>query len=185
MDRGAEDYRRYLDGDDDGLVEIIENYQDGLVLYICSVVGNVCLAEELTEEAFVRLAVKKPRFTGRSAFKTFLYAIGRHIALDNIRHRARVEAVSIEECPPLSDEEALLEQVYIRQERKIALHRALRHLPANYRQALWLVYFEELRLKEAAKIMGKSAHGMETLIYRARQSLKNQLEKEGFVYEDV
>ena len=41
MDNGASSYRRFLDGDDGGIVEIIEEYKDGLVLYLNSLVGNI------------------------------------------------------------------------------------------------------------------------------------------------
>ena len=48
-----------------------------------------------------------------------------------------------------------------------------------------LIYFENFSNKEAAKIMGKSVHNIETLVYRARKSLKSQLETEGLTYEKL
>ena len=48
-----------------------------------------------------------------------------------------------------------------------------------------LVYFEEFSHKEAAIVMKKSVHNIETLVYRARKSLKSQLEMEGFIYEEL
>lgn len=61
MGNDADRYRRYLDGDDNGLIEIIEIYHEGLTLYLNSIVNNICLAEELMQDTFLRLAVKKPR----------------------------------------------------------------------------------------------------------------------------
>ena len=58
-------------------------------------------------------------------------------------------------------------------------------LKPDYRQVLWLTYFEELSNKETAAVMKKTVHSIETLVYRARNALKKQLEKEGFVYENV
>ena len=72
-----ESYRRYLEGDDEGMVEVIRDHKDGLTLYLAGIVGNIFTAEELTEETFFKLVVKKPRFAGKSSFKTWLYAIGR------------------------------------------------------------------------------------------------------------
>ena len=60
MDRGTESYRRFLAGEEDGLVEIIRDYKDGLILYLNSFVNNIHTAEDLAEDTFVRLAVKKP-----------------------------------------------------------------------------------------------------------------------------
>ena len=75
MDNGASSYRRYLDGDDSGLVELVRDYKDGLILYLNGITGNFCLAEELMEDTFFKLAAKKPKFSGKSSFKTWLYSI--------------------------------------------------------------------------------------------------------------
>ena len=60
MDSGTFNYRRFRDGgDEDGLVEIIKEYKDGLIFYLNSIVGNIHTAEELTEDTFVSVAVLK------------------------------------------------------------------------------------------------------------------------------
>ena len=64
MDNGASSYRRFLEGDDSGLCEIVRDYKDGLILFLHSMTRDLGLAEELCEDTFVRLAVKKPKFSG-------------------------------------------------------------------------------------------------------------------------
>ncbi len=184
MQNGESSYRRYLAGDDNGLVEVIRDYKDGLIFYLNSFVRNLTVAEELCEDAFVKLAVKKPRFREGSSFKTFLYAIGRNAALDFLR-RNKSDVVPIEDIAESAADMESLEQSYIREERRIAVHRALDSLKSEYRQVLWLTYFEELSNKETAAVMKKSVHGIETLVYRARLALKKQLEQEGFEYEEL
>lgn len=184
MDNGASSYRRFLDGDDNGLVEIIRLYNDGLVLYLNSFVNNISVADELSEETFVKIGLKKPHFMGSSSFKTWLYAIGRNVAIDYVRKSSKIGHVSIDDCAELADEETLEKNV-LKEEQKIILHKAMRMLKAEYRQVLWLIYFEEFSSKESAKIMKKSVHNIETLAYRARKALKSELEKEGFVYENL
>ena len=183
MDKGAESYRRFLNGDESGLIEIIRDYKDGLIFYLNGFVGDVHTAEELAEDTFLRLATKKPRDRKTSSFKTWLYTIGRHIAVDWLR-RKRPLTVPLDTCPSLADERDL-EITYLREERKIQLHRAMRRLHASYRQVLWLVYFEGLTHKEIAAIMHKRVGTVETLAYRARAALKEQLRKDGFVYEEL
>ncbi len=185
MDNGALWYRRFLDGDDNGFVEIIKCYKDGLILYLCGITGNVHLAEDLTEDTFVRLVTKKPRFAEKSAFKTWLYAIGRNITIDYLRKNKAVVVVSAEELYSLQSDEEALETAVIKEEERIELHRAMSSLNPDYRQVLWLTYFEDFSAKEVAQIMKKSVHSVETLLYRARRALKLQLEKEGFVYEGL
>ena len=188
MDNGASSYRRFLDGDDSGLVEIIRDYKDGLILYLNSITQNGIIAEELCEDTFVRLAVKKPRFDGRSSFKTFLYAIGRRVAADHLRKSRGKETVSLEALAEggfdLPAEENVV-TAYLRDETHRAVHRALGRLKDSHREVLWLVYFEELSVKEAAGVLGKSPHTAESLIHRARLSMKAELKKEGITNEDI
>ena len=184
MDNGASSYRRFLDGDDNGFVEIVRDYKDGLILFLDSFVQNLSIAEDLAEDTFVKLGIKKPHFSGKSSFKTWLYAVGRNVAVDYIRKESKRSEVSIDECVDLADRQTL-EDAYLREENKIVIHRALGKLKSEYRQVLWPTYFEELSNKETAKIMRKSVHNIESLIYRARQSLKEELIKEGFTYEDI
>ena len=186
MDNGASSYRRFRDdGDESGLVEIIKEYRDGLVFYLNSIVGNIHTAEELAEDTFVLLGTKKPKDKGKGSFKTWLYTIGRNIALNDLKRKARTTQISVDDCPEIISEEDDLEKTYIREEQKIIVHRALRKLKPEYRQILWLIYFEDFSNKEAAAVMKKSVHNVETLVYRARKSLKSQLEMEGFVYEEL
>ena len=64
MDNGACSYRRFLEGDDAGFVEIIRDYKDGLTLYLNGFAKNMDTAEEWMEDTFFKLVVKKPKFSG-------------------------------------------------------------------------------------------------------------------------
>ena len=69
-DNGASSYRRFLNGDDEGLTEIVRDYKDGLMLYLNGFVNNISTAEELMEETFFKIITKKPRFREKNPFKT-------------------------------------------------------------------------------------------------------------------
>lgn len=185
MDKGAEWYVQYLGGDEQAFVEIVRAYKDGLILYINGFVHNLSIAEELTEDVFVKLGVKKPRDKGGSHFKTWLYTIARHIAIDHLRKAAKTHIVSLDGCTDMADEQESLERTYFRRERDVTVHRAINRLKAEYRQALWLVYFEDFSYQQVAKVMGKNVHSIDMLVYRARRSLRAELEKEGFTYENL
>ena len=185
MDNGASSYRRFLEGDDDGIVQIIKEHKDGLMLYLNSFVANIHIAEDLTEDTFVKLIANRPRFSGKSTFKTWLCAIGRNVALDYLRKNAKLPIVSAEEAMALISDEADIARNYLRTERKIQVHNAMKRLNNEYRQVLYLVYFEEFQNQQVASVMGKSKKQIENLVYRAKLSLKSELEKEGFVYEDL
>ena len=184
MDNGASSYRRFLSGDDSAFEDIIRDYKDGLMLYLNNFTDNIFIAEDLMQDTFVKLVTKRPHYSGRSSFKTWLYAIGRNTALDYLRrHRPTVD-VPVDELAVLASAEEV-ERDYLKDEDKRALHKAISALKAEYRQILWLAYFEELPLKECAVIMKKSTRAAETLVWRARQALKVKLEEENFTYEGL
>ena len=185
MDNGASSYRRFLEGDDKGIAEIVGDYKDGLILYLNGYVKNIYVAEELTEDTFFRLITKKPKYNGRSTFKSFLYAIGRNVAVDYIRHNSKMLNTPIEDMENYLSEEASLEKSYIKEERKIIVHKALAELSTDYRTIIWLVFFEGFSNAEAAIILKKNDRQIKNLLYRAKQSLKSKLEKEGFIYEEL
>lgn len=184
MEDSARSYRRFLDGDNEGMVELIKCYRDGLILYINGIVRNISVAEELAEDVFVKLVVDRPRFSGKSSFKTWLYAIGHNIACDHLRRRKRSREVAEADVSLLADEEDLWRS-YCKKEEKLAVHGALAKLHDDYAQVLYLVYFEELSNREAAAVMRKSTRQIENLLYRAKIALRTELEKEGFVYEEI
>lgn len=183
MDNGACSYRRYLAGDDNGLADIIREYRDGLIFFLNGFVNDPDTAEDLAEDVFFRLAVKKPRFREKSSFKTWLYAIGRNEALTHLR-RNKITYIPLDELPEAPDG-GDFESDFLRTEKKIALNRCLSRLSDEYRQTLRLYYFEGFSAKEIAGIMKRSARGVNTLLYRARQAVKRELEKEGFDDEDL
>lgn len=185
MDNGVSSYRRFLDGDDKGLGEIVRDYRDGLVLYLNGIVNNISVAEELMEETFFKIITKKPKFNAKHSFKTWLYTIGRNVAIDYLRHNAKISDTPFDDLGNYIQDEYDLERIYIIEERKITVHRALKKLNAEYRQVLWLLYFDGLSNSEATIVMKKNARQMKNLVYRAKSALKSELDKEGFIYEEL
>ena len=184
MDNGASSYRRFLSGDKTGLIDIIYDHREGLVLYLSSFIGEFCTAEEIAEETFLKLYTDKPRFSEKCSFKTWLYTIGRNLAVDHIRHFRRNSEVPLDDMYDISDKENIKNN-HIRSEDKRQLLHAMESLNPDYRQVLYLVYFEDLSNTEAAAIMGKSERQIRNLLYRSKETLKKILEKEGFSYEGL
>ena len=182
MDVGAELYQKYRKGDDAALAELIETYRSGLQLFLTSFTSDPQLAEDMTQETFLRLALKKPPFYGRSAFRTWLYRIGRNAAADAIRKRGRETPVDFSAISPVDDGGFDPEEAYLRAEETRVLYRAIEKLPPAYRQILWLVYFEDMPLKECAAVLHKSPNAAKTSLFRAKKALAEQLKREG--YED-
>ena len=184
MDNGANSYRRFLEGDTNAIIDIIADYREGLVLFINSIVKDFCTAEEIAEDTFVKICADKPDFSGKCSFKTWLFTIGKNAAINSMKKKSRHSEVPIDDFYSIADKEDI-EQNYIRDEDKRHLLRALEKLNDDYRQVLYLVYFENFSNTETAKIMKKSERQIRNLLYRSKESLRNILEKEGFRYEGI
>ena len=182
MGNDAERYRRFLDGDDNGLIEIIDEYHEGMSLYLNSIVNNMCLADDIVQETFVKLAIKKPPFRGKCSFKTWLFTIARNCAVDHLRKDQKISDLSLDEHLVISDVTDT-EKEYFKEEQKKELYRAMKRLNPEYYQVLYLMYFEDLDTSDIARIMHKAKRQVIDLIFRARKSLRSELERKGFIYE--
>ena len=174
-------YRRYLDGDESGLAVLMEQYGDALTLYIDGYLGDVHEAEDLMIEVFSYLLTKRPRIRD-GGLKAYLYKAARHMAL---RHKSKRRAVfSLEDLAEEPEGKTLVEEVIKNKERSRILHLCMERLHAEYREVLYLTYFEGLSYAEAAEVMGKSVKQITNMVYRGKQSLRELLEKEGITHAE-
>jgi RNA polymerase sigma-70 factor (ECF subfamily) len=181
MDNGSIYYDRYLAGDDSAMGDIVREYKDGLTMFLNSFTENIFDAEEIMEETFFKLAYKKPKFSGKSSFKTWLYTIGRNIAIDYLRKRSKLKYSPLEEGDTLAGDMDI-EENYIKEERKVIIHKAIQNLKHEYRQVICLIYLEGFSNAEASLIMKKNSRQITNLLYQAKRSLREELEKEGITY---
>lgn len=180
MDNGASSYRRFLQGDESGLTDIVNMYGDGLMLFINSFVNNLSLAEEIMEDVFMELVVKKHKFKEESSFKTYLFKIGRNKAFNVMKKNNRCTYIEDKEI----EDDKKFEDTIIKNEEQKHIHNALKKLPKDYKTVLYLIYFEDMSYNEIEKVMKKNNKQIKNLAYRARIALKEILGKEGFVYEE-
>ena len=176
-------YSDYLDGNDAALGIIVETYKNPLIFFIMGYVGSFSEAEDITEDVFFRLAVKKPRVRNGCAFSTLLYTMARSEALSALRKRKRHRYENTVENEAAVSDGLSLEEMYLSQQRSRAVHRALERLPEKYREVIHLAFFEGLKNGEISVVTGKSRKQTENLIYRAKAAMKKELEKEDFKYE--
>lgn len=176
-------YRKFLQGDAGALEDLVRAYSDALVRFSCLFVKNPDIAEDIAEDAFAALIVKRKKFPQDGALKAYLYKIVRNRSIDYLRSRRRKDA-------PLSQFENVLasadtERQIIAGVRNEQLYSCLSALPQNYRDALSLIYFDGFSAEEAGKVMGKSRKQVYNLLARAKCALRELLIKEGFCYEDI
>ena len=169
-------YRRYLDGDEKSVDELMNRYETALILYITGYLHDVHEAEDLMIEVFTYLFTKRPAIRD-GGLKAYLYKAARNMAL---RHkRKRKIPFSLEALAEEPEGETLVEEIIQTEEQRRILHFCMEQLNSDYREILYLVYFEGMRHAEAASLMGKTEKQIADLVYRGRNALKKRLEKEG------
>jgi RNA polymerase sigma-70 factor (ECF subfamily) len=185
MDNGAKYYLSYLDGDNSGLDKLVELYNHNLIFYINGFVGNIAAAEDIAADTFVELIVKKYRFKNDYTFKTWLFKIARNNAIDHLRKQSKwAENSPIEDFETELADNEMLVTTLLKEEQNKQLHNAMKQMHSDYRDVLHLVCFENLSYDEAATVMKKSGKQIKNLVYRAKQALKLELERKGFIYEN-
>ena len=179
---GVGSYRRYLQGDESALEELVSAYGDTLVRFAYCFVRDSYQAEDIVQDAFATLIFKRRHFSDCENFRAYLYKIVRNKCMDKLRFsRKRV---------PLEDLENVLisadaEKDAVQRERNEKLYACLQSLPSQYAEVLYLVYIDGEKPQTASKILRKSEKQTYNLLARAKTALKEKLLKEGISYEDL
>ena len=92
-----------------------------------------------------------------------------------------VKMGGMEMLPETADERALVEEVARTKERHRVLHACMAELNATYREALYLLYFEEMSYAQTGVVMGKTVRQITNIAYRGKISLRGLLEREGIM----
>lgn len=157
------------------LTLVYEKYHRELYLYIYSLSRNHHIAEDLTQETFLKALLSLPE--GHGNIRAWLYMVARNLFF-NYREKAS-RNVSLEEGMERSDEEKDLLANMIENERKLQLYQALKKLDMKKREILLLQYFGDLSQKEIAAVLHITPENVRVLAYRAKKELKKYMEQQG------
>jgi RNA polymerase sigma-70 factor (ECF subfamily) len=144
----------------------------GRVFAVClRLCGQPALAEELTQEAFVRAWQKLHTFRGESAFSTWLHRLAVNVALGHLRRRGHQDQAA-EQLPSAHAEPAAGTMT---RETGIDLERAISGLPKRARTVFVLHDVEGYRHDEIAKLAGMAVGTSKAHLFRARRLLREAL----------
>lgn len=105
-------------------------------------------------EAFSLLLCKRRSISSPGNFRAYLYKPARNLALRHLR-KHRLHPLSLDELPFDPADEILADTALLQDERHRQLYAALLKLKPEYREALYLVYFQQLRYRDAGVILAK------------------------------
>jgi RNA polymerase sigma-70 factor (ECF subfamily) len=175
-------------GDREAFGELVRRYGDGVLGYLIKMSRNREQAEDLFQETFKRVHEKAHTFRG-SHFKSWLFKIATHVAIDGLRKRKRLRVVSLNQpldctsgdnCESLeavaaADDSCDPSEEAQRAEQVEKVREAVASLPDRQRATLVLAYYQQLSYREVAATLGCSTGTVKTQMYRALRTLAERL----------
>jgi len=172
--------RKAQRGDERAFSIIVRTYEVPVFNYVMRLVGERALAEDLTQEVFLRVFQGLPKFSLRSKFTTWLFQVTKNRVLDELRvsERRPRSLVALEDLPPLEAIDPPAEQV----ETIDALWRAIEELNVDLKMALLLRDVVGLSYTEIADSLEITLATVKWRIYKGREEVQLALAREGITF---
>jgi RNA polymerase sigma-70 factor (ECF subfamily) len=142
--------------------------------------GSQDEAEDSVQDAFIKLWTKPQMWKSdhKAKFTTWFYRIVVNTAIDHMRKRKNHDGD--DKMANLADHTPQADQALVDNQKSSALEAAIQGLPDRQKTALNLCFYDELSNKEASEIMAVSVKGLESLLMRAKKTLRGVFENSEF-----
>jgi RNA polymerase sigma-70 factor (ECF subfamily) len=173
--------REIKDGNVKAYEELMRRYERKIMAFIFHMLKGArmeVMAEDLCSETFYKAFRSLHSFREvEASFSTWLYTIARNTVLSELR-RNKGNTIPFEEVGPVKfvSSESTPEQTILRNEKVSKVREAINNLPEKQRSALILREYDQLEYQEIANILGQTVSSVKSLLFRARASVKMQLE---------
>jgi len=173
--------RRAQRGDERAFSIILRTYETPIFNYVYRIVGDRALAEDLTQEVFVRVFQALPRFSLRCKFTTWLFQVTKNRVLDELRARERrpQAPLALDDAPQFE----VVDPPFERLETIDAVWRAVRELNPDLKMALLLRDVAGLPYAEIADSLEITLATVKWRIFKAREEVQLALAREGISFE--
>jgi RNA polymerase sigma-70 factor (ECF subfamily) len=180
------DMLRLVNGHDAALNDLMERHSERLFHYLIRHLQNESDAAEVAQDAFVRVYQHRAKFDARQKFSTWLYTIATNLARDRLKWRSRHPQVSLDQtvgasdstiAEILADSKPSPDETLASRERALAVRDAVGALPEELRTPLLLAEYEAMPHAEIASVLRCSIKAVESRIYRAKQRLREYLQR--------
>ena len=148
---------------------LYDKYSSKVYSRCISLLKDVQLAQDATQEIFVKIFLNLSKFNERSQFSTWVYSITYNYCIDLIRRNKKQHALftdEIEKAPEIADEvpdEALLQMEVSR------LKAVLDHIPVGDKAVLLMKYHDDMQIKEIAAVLDKTESAVKMKLKRAKE----------------
>lgn len=168
-------------GDHAAFRQLVERHQHAVIGTVAKMLGNSSDAEDIAQQVFLRIWRNAKRYRPDAKFTTYLFTITRNLVFNETRRRGRKKEVSadereenshhlIEDSPDRQPDAELLQA-----ELRRAVDAAIAALPEAQRMAVVLRRYDQLPYEEIGAILGLSLPAVKSLLFRARNALRESL----------
>ena len=161
---------RVANGDERAFRTLAERHAGAALRLARRILGNDTMAEDVVQDALLRVWINAPRWRPEAAFRTWLYRIVVNLCLNAKRRAPDLPldaAAQVADAGPAPDEQLQL------RDRDKRLAAAIDALPERQRAAVVLTYQEGLSNADVAEVLDTSVSSVETLLVRARRALRD------------
>lgn len=182
IDSDLELMLRVRSGDTASFEVLLSRYRAPLVGFFVRMVHDRALAEDLAQEAFLRVYQARERYQPEARFTTWLYRIATNLALNALRDRKPSSAFAGEDderspvAAQLVDKRPTAEEQLMLSDRERLVRAAVEALPDRQRAALILHRYQEVEYRQIGTILGLSESAVKSLLFRAHENLRVRLE---------
>ena len=173
---------RVKEGDGQSFELLLQKYRLPLVNYLNRMIQNQSIAEELSQEVFLRVYRARGSYEPTAKFTTWLFRIATHLALNSIRdrrheraHRSISDASEDRQPIELVDQRFNREQEMVADTRLRTVRGAIADLPEKQRAAVLMHKYEELDYAQIGEVLGCSVSAVKSLLFRAYEMLRTRL----------
>ena len=163
--------------------DIFDAYKRPIYNYLLRMTQDLTVAEDLTQETFIRVNDGLSGFRGEASLATWVYRIATNVSLDHVRRRSTAQDTmtrsldEVETDPEMlvDDKAASPEQLAARSEMSSCVQDLIEQLPPDYRAALVLHDFQGMTNGEIAEVLDVSLDTVKIRLHRARKKLRAAL----------
>lgn len=177
-------------GDEDAFEEIIKLYEQKICSTIFYMVKNENIVEDIAQEVFIKVYKNISKFNEESSLYTWIYRITMNTCIDQIKKEKKFTYINTfvdtdegEVEMQFEDETQRLDEIVENKLKRESLIKAIKSLPAEQRALIVLRDIRQFKYMEIAEMLKLNLGTVKSKISRARQTLKESLEKDGTIVE--
>ena len=173
-----------LSGNKQAYAHIINKYKNPLYATILRMCKNPQDAQDLVQEAFIKIYNQLGKYDGKGSFSSWMYRVALNHCMDEFRKkRYKMKQVELNEDQVGNGNHP--EVIFLKKERDRQLERLIATLPEDERLIILLRYVNELSYQEISEIADVPLSNVRNKIHRAKKKMRDTIKREGGYFHEL